>query len=419
MALKALDTFQRIAIDRATELFKELVVKMIAEKFAAKGLRLSRRQMNRLRKAIAADNFSSLQFRDWRFWERDKHIEIEITPDDLAAIDHRVDDVLEAFSVAVPRLLNDAAEHVLKTFVKRWPAQKRRERKRSAPFVTRLNRRWFKPLDGLAMLLTICREFGLSINEKLRTRPDARPATIDVLTRLHARSCQTADEVLTLLRHGFADGAMARWRTMHEIAVTANFILESGELIAERYVAYQLVESRFATRQYKEYEQRLAVQLVDNRAMDDLEQRYQELLTQYGPAFAKQYGWALPRFPDKKDIQFFDLELAVGTDHWRPYYRLAGHNIHANPRGAFYKLGLFDDEKILLAGPSNFGLSDPGQSAAISLTQTTIALGMLDVPTFDTAMMIKVIARLSDQVGEWFVEANRELKRDAAQNKKG
>src|SRR5208282_6072349 len=75
----------------------------------------------------------------------------------------------------------------------------------------------------------------------------------EVLTRLHARSCQIASEVLSLLLAGHADGAMARWRSLHEISVVCSFISKHGNELAERYLLHQCVESYKAAAQYQEY----------------------------------------------------------------------------------------------------------------------------------------------------------------------
>lgn len=98
------------------------------------------------------------------------------------------------------------------------------------------------------MLATVSEEFGEGINARLR-RPDADEAyKLDVLTRLHARACQIAQEVIVLLSAGLADGAMARWRTLHEVATAALLISENGEALAERYARHDVIESRRAFR---------------------------------------------------------------------------------------------------------------------------------------------------------------------------
>ncbi len=42
----------------------------------------------------------------------------------------------------------------------------------------------------------------------------------NALLMLHARTCLVASELETMIRCGYADGAAARWRTLHEMAVT-------------------------------------------------------------------------------------------------------------------------------------------------------------------------------------------------------
>ena len=76
--------------------------------------------------------------------------------------------------------------------------------------------RWGKGLDLLRMLLTISREFGEEAHAKARrSRARSSRYRTDVLLRLHACACQVAGEIIKLMESGRADGAMARWRTLH------------------------------------------------------------------------------------------------------------------------------------------------------------------------------------------------------------
>ena len=45
----------------------------------------------------------------------------------------------------------------------------------------------------------------------------------------------------------------------------------------------------------------------------------------------------------KQDLNFSDIERAVRLDHLRPYYKLASHNVHANPKGMLFRLGLYPE----------------------------------------------------------------------------
>ena len=97
---------------------------------------------------------------------------------------------------------------------------------------------------------------------------------------------------------------------------------------------------------------------------------------------------------------------------------MASHNVHANPKGIFFKIGLVEDSACLLAGPSNVGLADPGHAAAISLTQISSAFGLLR-PTADSLVTLKMLGLLRDEVGEALIEAHRRLEGDIDQPRPG
>ena len=102
------------------------------------------------------------------------------------------------------------------------------------------------------------------------------------------------------------------------------------------------------------------------------------------------------------------IERTAQMDHFRPYYRMASDNVHANSHGAFYKLGGFPpDLDILLAGPSNMGLADPGHGAALSLTQVTAAL-VSTVPTVDSLTELTVLELLQEETGAAFLQAHKD-----------
>jgi hypothetical protein len=268
-------------------------------------------------------------------------------------------------------------------------------------------------MESLKMLLTISRELGARVNEDLRdpSRIKGRHHLIEVLSRSHARSCQITEEIACLLSAGLADGAMARWRTMHEIAVVASFIAAGGEELAERYVQHQVVESKRAANEYEKYCKRLGRRPLSKNEIKMLESRCAALDKKFGRDFLGPYGWAAHDLKMRRPT-FVDIERAAGIDHLRPYYRMASHPVHANPKGVFFRLGLMSESQILLAGPSNAGLADPGQCAALSLSQVSAVFGGLD-PTIDNIVGLKIIMQLSAQIGDEFGQVHRRLERDA------
>jgi hypothetical protein len=108
-----------------------------------------------------------------------------------------------------------------------------------------------------------------------------------------------------------------------------------------------------------------------------------------------------------------DIQQAAQLDHLGPYYRMASHNVHANPKGVFFKLGLIGDRQILLAGRSDAGLADPGHAAALSLGQISSLLLPLS-PSLDNNIAVRIMSMLTDEVGDHLLAAHEQLIKDDA-----
>lgn len=184
--------------------------------------------------------------------------------------------------------------------------------------------------------------------------------------------------------------------------------------MAERYLLHEAEESRRAARQYQQYADRLGYEPYPQEELDELDRRCEHLERRFGAAFKEEYGWAWEQLHPKKPTISL-IEQSVGIDHLRPFYRLASHNVHANPKGVTFKLGLLSDSKVLLAGASNFGFADPGQNAAISLVQVTSNLALLGT-TLDTLVAQKLLLTLSREIGETFVAIQRAMENETESN---
>ena len=121
-----------------------------------------------------------------------------------------------------------------------------------AAFEARLEAVWGRGLDLADLAVSKAFEVGQEINE-LRPRAAAvgLAATFEALIRLHGAAVLTAREVLTLLRAGYASGAFARWRTLHEVMVVSLVLGDGDEELSRRYLAHDEVE---AYRGQKNYE---------------------------------------------------------------------------------------------------------------------------------------------------------------------
>ena len=374
---------------------------LIEKKLAAQGVKLSKRQREVLTKQIMKGGKDTFRLQTWKWWNR-RQVTLEFTPQDVEHIEKQFSEVIQnRLPELIQTALDDMSRKVLADLKRKWRAESRLQRRELAGFRQRLYDRWKVPVEGLRMLLTMSRELGDSVNQEIRQSPDAssRKNLIEVLTRSHARACQIVEEILCLLEGGFSDGAMARWRTLHEVAVVASFVAAHGEDLAERYVLHQAVESKRASDDYQSCQPRLGYEPLAEKEIKAVQKAYDEVIKKFGPDFGKgDYGWAGHQLGKAKPT-FKDIERAAGIDHLRAHYRMASHNVHANPKGVFFKLGMLAESQVLLAGPSNAGLTEPGQCAALSLAQVSTTLGMLQ-PTLDNNVALQMIAQLVHEIAE-------------------
>lgn len=320
--------------------------------------------------------------------------------------------LINDLSEAIPEIVEEASNPILKQLKRNAPSMLRGRKKDRKSFEIRLAKVWRKPLNLLEILLAIAFEAGDDFNREFRPEAsEQNDCVFEVLTRLHARACQIASEILALLRSGYGDGAHARWRSLHEIAAVGFFIQSAGNEVAERYLLHNAIESYRAAQQYQEHCKALGYEPLTEKELDEIESEYQHLLSRFGSAYKENYGWAASAI--RKNPTFRDIEQEVGLNHLRPFYRMASHNVHANPKGIFFKLGLYSSQEILLAGPSNTGLADPGHGAAISLGQITIAL-LGTRPNIDRLVICSILTKLMEEIGDAFLEAQRSLKNNGA-----
>jgi len=307
------------------------------------------------------------------------------------------------------------ADLIVKSVKSNLPEILERRRTHERDFEERLLERWKKPLDLLEVLVEISLESGAEVNSEYRsTAAKSHDYVFDVLTRLQARSCQISDEILRLLKAGLADGAHARWRTLHEIAVISYFVKREGQEVAERYLDYGIVETYRESLQYRKHCQQLGQEPPTKEELDRLEMAYDKVLEKYGSDFGAKYGW----IPEKvsKERTFAGIEKSVGLDKHRPYYMMACHNVHSGPKGIQFRLGLGLLRRplrtpIILAGPSNYGLADPGQETAISLAQTTTCL-LSTRPTIERVSIMGAITKLVDEIQLAFCEAQAQIEKE-------
>jgi hypothetical protein len=343
----------------------------------------------------------------------------------------KLDEILQNTIVQV---IDQSGEQLAAELHRRTPDMLKEHRKFAAEYNERLCAVWGNAFDLYEATLVASLEAGEMFYEKHVDDAVANDDYLfEALVRIHARACRTTWEVLALLRNGFASGAHTRWRTLHELAVVAFFLVsqenagdekddESEDRItrpsaqtldlAERYLLHQHIINYHASIEYQEHCQALGEDPFDDRALAEMAQARNDLCARFGTAYGNWYGWAAQALT-LKNPQFRDIERSAGIEHLRPYYRMASHAVHAGSKGAYVDPGNVEED-MLLAGPSDFGLQVAGQNAMVSLYQICVVL-LNSRRGMENLIQLDALRRLSDDACEAFVTGMREMQERRAQ----
>jgi len=419
-----MDTLQQIFEKEIMGQFAFSVVgtKIIKKQLEKKGVFLNENQIDKLERKLQYIGDDTLKL-DFDF--DDEQIKIlgiskgETIEIDISDSDKEIDEIYQEFVAnskeTIPKIINEMASSILFDLKESSPAKLKENRREKKNFEHRLDNDWKKPFDMFEMFLIIAFEAGDEFNNNFRNEAaENQNYVFEVLTRLHARACQIASEILVLLKSGYADGAHARWRSLHEIAVVGSFIKTHGNEIAERYLLHNNIESfKVADDLHRYYYEKLGNIPFPQDEYDSLKAMREQLITRFGNPYKNLYGWASSAL-SKDNPTFRDIEKNSGLDYLRPYYQLASHNVHANPKGVMFKLGLFPNtQNILLAGPSNTGFTDPAQDTIISLGLITITL-ITTKPTIDNLVLSNILLKLGSEIGEEFLKVQKEIENSNA-----
>lgn len=245
------------------------------------------------------------------------------------------------------------------------------------------------------LLFNMCNEGFDAASEKTEAQKKHEVSAEDRFFHVaSARICQLGHEVISLVKSGYAEAALSRWRSMHEMNVISSFILEQGGDIAARYLDHEACESLRASREYNQHADVLGFAPLSGDEISLLEQTVDRLSEKYGRSFRRNYGWAAAAL-DKQNPTFADIEKAAGYNHMRGYYRMASHGVHSNPKCLTFRPSQPSYTDAPIAGPSAFGLEDPIQLAALTMMQFATLL-TVKWPSADVLVLSNSITKLNE-----------------------
>ena len=268
-------------------------------------------------------------------------------------------------------------------------------RKIALEYNKRLYNQWKKPIDNLETIIEMSHECAEMYCETFIKQAEKEENILfHSLRTIHARALLTSRECLVLLKNGYSDGAFSRWRTLYEISVIGGLLFEKQDNeLCERYLDY------FHIQAYKEEQlnrEKGHPSYTEDSFMT-LKDNYNYVIEKYGKEYAKgDYGWANDLL--NKKANFRDIEDAADMGNLRCYYKSSSMFVHGNYKASQESLGLMPNiDKMLLVGPSNYGLSIPIQNVAISLVSITSCF-LLVYPTIDTMSACCILQKFMEKI---------------------
>ena len=178
-----------------SESFKRLKIETISRKIREEGYSLTDEQLAAIEEQItaASDDVLTIDLPDYE----NADVQISIEEEDITRV---LDEYTEKLSDEMPKIIENTSEPVLANLRSRAPEMLSEHAELRNTFEEHIAQKC-KALELLEMFIVIATEAGDEFNKEFRpSASQSNDLVFGVLTRLHARSCHIANEVLTLLK---------------------------------------------------------------------------------------------------------------------------------------------------------------------------------------------------------------------------
>lgn len=277
-----------------------------------------------------------------------------------------------------------------RTLIETAPDMLADRRKEQVGFERRNFRRWHKAFDLIETIWASCEELGRNFNQHHRSTAVAEEDYVfEAMTHLHAKALLVTAEIICLLKGGFADGALTRWRTLYETNVVASLLRQEGQELALKYLAHSRVQ---AWNEVQDEEDE-----TDERQFLNAQAEY--AIQKFGPELKRRNGWACA-ITGQKYPSFERLAELAGKTDGKSLYHHASLHVHANHRALDELLGMCEaQEDVLLVGPSNSGMVGPLTLAAMSMVESTTLL-LLVRPNLDRLVFVNTLLQMANRMNK-------------------
>lgn len=296
-------------------------------------------------------------------------------------IDKRITRVLErgvieeTYSDFVENISNTLAENIESSMYEHVLDA----RAHTAEFLARQEQKWGKAFVASEALYLCIFEATENYNAFVVSKHAGEENyTYLVLKNIQGRALQIYKEILCLNQNGFADGALARWRSLYELSVIACFIKKYGEPIAQAYV-----------------------NSIDNEKTNE-------------------WARSAPCFKHKKANDRITLQNLIDNseinESWRSEYKFSNLFVHSSADATFNRLGTLGKSKIIPVGQTDWGMSLPATNAAYSLVLITVELFNL-FPHGDSIAAAKAFIAWTNRIKEFYQDVEDQCFPDIANQK--
>ena len=348
----------------------------------------------------------------WGSGRDPKRMNITFGEDDVAEVEKIAKRIIDGVPDLVDRISRETARDMIARFAIEWREARYRDLRALSSFHNNLEDRWGEGLDALRMLLDLSRQLGAQCHDQLATSKRQKGKLVRAaVVRLHVRSCQISAEILVLLENGFPDGALARWRTLHEVSIVATLLNTGGDELAVKYSDHEIVEAKKALDRFMIDHEALGFRKPSQRDLNATKRSYDRVIAKYGPSFRHEYGWAAGMLKMERP-RFIDLQNAAGHAAMHSHYKFASYNVHATARALSLRVGAIDYNDPLISGATNAGLDEAGMKVAVSLALITSFLIPFGRSRLDNVVNMLAILDLRDRAIQSLGHSQKQLSKE-------
>jgi hypothetical protein len=273
---------------------------------------------------------------------------------------------------------------------------------------------WGVAFDQLDFLRHIVLEWSHEASI-MRSGPYGNPNTAFALGRLVTRSYEIVGEIITLVRAGYADGALARWRSLHEVCVIAMFLAKQSDRCAQMYLSHHQVEELRLLEVDKASGTVNPRDLFRDRYVGHLRRQRALMVDMFGPVFANDYGWASVELGRAKTT-FRDLENYVGLEVLRRGYQRANSTVHGGALATLTRISLGVNGISQGAVPPAYGCEVAANYVTGSLSMMIGEL-CLTTENLDLLAMSIVVHKHAEKIRDQIARTHKELSNDSPRAK--